>query len=92
MTARRKKQSRKRLAACILFVAVMLGVFVYTVPQKNLPPVLSDNAAVRKAYDLRRVWLPQDPAHIEPAAGSRETGYRVNDRRQLDALVGEEEK
>jgi hypothetical protein len=63
--------------------AVALGSVFYLVPRENLPEFLKGNSLVVAAYGLKSA--DKGNAAIEPAAG--ETGYKTDDRRELDSLI-----
>lgn len=61
-----------------------LGSVFYLIPRDNLPPFLKSNAFIMTAYEWKEEGS-YNAAGVEPAAG--ETGYKEDDRRELDSLI-----
>ncbi len=57
---------RITVALCLLFVAIVVGVFVYSV---NRPPVLSDEALRQKGVFVWPEPRPIEPFHLTTASG-----------------------
>ncbi len=66
-----------------VWVCVIAGIFFF-IPRDKLPSFVKNETLIVKAYD----WKDGDSraaSRIEPAAG--ETGYKADDRRELDSLI-----
>jgi hypothetical protein len=72
--------------------AVALVAVALVVERDQLPQPLRGNSHVAQFYSKRDAVLrdlrgPQNPAAIEPAAGTPGVGYKSDDRRELDSLI-----
>ncbi len=81
MTKSVKKTRWGRVA--IVWVCVAAGIFIF-IPREKLPAFVKNETLVVKAYDWKD-GPDKAASRIEPAAG--ETGYKADDRRELDSLI-----
>ena len=80
----KKSTQKTRWGRIVLVWAVVIGGIFYFIPRDKLPTFIKDQKIVVRAYDLKDGGS-KSPANIEPAAG--ETGYKSDDRRELDSLI-----
>lgn len=85
MTA--KKPQKTRWSRVLAVWALALGIAFYTTDIGHLPDAIAGNKIVQKAYGWKDSIDGKESAGIEPAAGDTETGYRAQDRRELDSLI-----
>lgn len=79
--------AKTRWGRVALVWVLALGAAFYVTPREKLPAAVKNNPAVIAAYELKSSWLDGNDkraANIEPAAG---TGYKTDDRRELDSLI-----
>lgn len=85
MTA--KKAQKTRWSRVIAVWIAALGIAFYTTDINHLPAEFAAVKIVQKAYNWKDGIDSKASAGIEPAAGDNETGYKTEDRRELDSLI-----
>lgn len=85
MTAKKSQKTRWSRVVAVWILA--LGVAFYTTSINHLPDSVAAVKFVQKAYSWKDGIDGKTSAGIEPAAGDTETGYKAQDRRELDSLI-----